>query len=151
MTNPVDGALHVVEEAFRDVPRPSNEDLRHPDCFDDSDIVPLYAFSSWRDMTDDDVIGNYAATSFLSAAGFRFFIPAYLSYALRNPDSAEACVSTTIWHLDPTLYDEKIAAFTRSKYKLLDAAQRAAVIGFLEAMRASDYAEDAEHALRSWR
>jgi len=144
-------ALGTVERAFRDVPRPPNAELRHPDCFDDSDLAPLYAFASWRDMTDADIIGSYAAPSFLSAAGFRFFLPAYLSYALRNPNSAEACVSTTIWHLDPALYDEKIAAFTRSKFELLDAAQRAAVIAFLIAMRESEYADDAEHALGSWR
>jgi hypothetical protein len=60
-------------------------------------------------------------------------------------------VSTTIWHLDPALYDEKIAAFTRSKFALLDRAQRDAIVGFLEAMRASDYAVDAEHALTAWR
>ena len=146
-----DSALALVGRAFRDVPRPSDEDLRHPQCFDDSDLVPLYAFASWRDMTDADVIGNYAAPSFLSAEGFRFFLPAYLSYALRNPSSAEACVSTTIWHLDPSLYDEKIAAFTRSKFALLDDPQRAAVIAFLESMLDSDYADDAEHALKEWR
>ena len=150
MTDPAE-ALAAVELAFRDVPRPSDEDLLHPECFDNSDVVPLYEFASWRDMTDDDVIGSYAATSFLSAAGFRCFIAAYLSYALRNPQSAEACVSTTIWHLDPALYDERIAEFTRSKYALLDAAQAAAVTMLVEAMRISDYADDAEHALQSWR
>lgn len=144
-------ALAAVERAFREISRPSNEALLHPDCLDANDLVPLYAFASWRDMTDADVIGNYAAPSFLSPAGFRFFLAAYLSYALRNPNRPEACVSTTIWHLDPTLYDEKIAAFTRSKFAELDDGQRAAVIAFLEAMRSSDYADDAEHALGSWR
>jgi hypothetical protein len=151
MIDPAGAALAMVEEAFRDVPRPRNEELLHADCFDESELVPLYAFGSWRGMTDADVVSNYTATSFLSAAGFRCFVPAYLSYALRNRQSAEACVSATIWHLDPALYDEKIAAFTRSKFALFNGAQRAAVIAFLEAMLASDYADDAEHALKSWR
>jgi hypothetical protein len=51
-------ALEAIETAFGDVPRPGNEDLLHPDCADDTDIAPLYAFESWRDLQDADVIGT---------------------------------------------------------------------------------------------
>ena len=142
--------LAQVESAFAAVERPHNDELLHPDSFDDMDLVPLYEIESWRDMTDHDLIESYAAPSFLSAAGFRYFFPGYMRFSLTNPDSPEAVVSATIWALDPSLYSERIAAYARSKYELFDEAQRAALVSFLEAMTESSYGDDARRALREW-
>lgn len=144
-------ALARIEVAFAAVPRPDNGELHHPDSYDDTDLEPLYEIDRWHDMADEVVINSYAAPSFLSPAGFRYFLPAYMRFALRNPDSAEAVVSSTIWALDPSLYSERIAAYARSKYELFDEAQRAAIVSFLEAMTDSSYADDALRALGEWR
>lgn len=144
-------ALSLVESAFADVARPANDELLHPDSSDDMDLVELYEISSWRDMTEHDIIENYAAPNFLSPAGFRYFLPAYLRFALEHPDSSAAVVSATIWDLDPSMYDERIAAYSRSMYVLFDDAQRAAIVAFLEAMTDSSYGADAERALKEWR
>jgi hypothetical protein len=143
-------AIDKIADAFRDTPRPPDEELLHEDCADDMDLVPLYGISHWEDMTDEDVIGTYAAPSFLSPAGFRHFLPAYMTFALRNPDSAEACVSSTIWHLDPSIYDGKLSRFARTKFALLNDSQKGAVREFLRAMRDSSYGDDAARALGEW-
>jgi hypothetical protein len=145
-----DEALARIEAAFSGVPRPNNGELVHPESFDDMDLEPLYEIDSWRDMNDEALINSYAAPSFLSAAGFLYFLPAYMRFSLNNPDSPEAVVSAPIWSLDPSLYSERIAAYARSKYALFDEAQRAAIIAFLEAMTDSSYGENAVHALREW-
>jgi hypothetical protein len=143
-------AIAEIEAAFAVAPRPTNDAMHHPDSADNTDLQPLFVISHWRDMTDQDVIANYAAPSFMSAEGFRHFLPAYMSFALRNPNSAEACVSGIIWHLDPSLYDERLAAYTRSKFALLTSEQRSAIRTFLEAMTDSIYADDAQRALAEW-
>jgi hypothetical protein len=143
-------ALARIEAAFGGVPRPTNGELLHPESSDDMDLEPLYEIDSWRDLTDEVLIYSYAAPSFLSAAGFRYFLPAYMRFSLNNPDSPEAVVSATIWGLDPSLYSEQIAEYARSKYALFDKAQRAAIVAFLEAMTDSSYGEDAIRALREW-
>ena len=142
--------LAKIDLAFAAVERPHNDELHHPESFDDMDLEPLYGIESWRDMNDHDVIESYAAPAFLSAAGFRYFLPAYMRYCLNNPDSAEAVVSSTTWHLEPNLYSERIAAYTRSQFELLDEAQRASIVSFLEAMMESSYGDDALHALVEW-
>jgi len=144
-------ALTRIDIAFSGVPRPDNDELHHPDSYDDMDLQRLYEIGSWRDMTDHDVIEEYAALNFLSAAGFRYFLPAYMRFALLNPDSPEAVVSSTIWALDPSLYSEGIDAYARSKYVLFDEAQRAAIVTFLDAMTDSSYGDDALRALQEWR
>jgi hypothetical protein len=141
-------AQRMVEEAFSEVPRPSNEELLHERCYDDMDLEPLYPIAHWRDMTDEDVINAYSALSFLSPAGFRHFVPAYMSYALRNPTSPQAVVSSTVWAFAPSMYAEDLQEFTRSKWVFLDHHQRRAIAAFLEAM--APY-EDVDAALAEWR
>jgi len=145
-----DEALARLEAAFLAVERPDNDDLLHPDSFDDMDLRELYEIDSWRDMSDEDIINSYAAPSFLSAAGFRYFLPAYMRFSLNNPDSPEAVVSATIWGLDPSLYSEQLAVYSRSKFELFDETQRGAIVAFLEAMTDSSYGDDALRALREW-
>jgi hypothetical protein len=146
---PLDAAAARVEAAFADAPRPDNADLLHPDCADDMDIEHLYGVPSWRDLGERDVIGGYAALAFLSPAGFRHFVPAYLIWVLHHADSAEAVVDSTVWAFHAELYSESLQPFVRSKWQLLDRPQRDAVTAFLEAM--TPHQEDAAAALTGWR
>jgi hypothetical protein len=145
-----DEAIEVIEAAFKDVPRPTNGELLHPEVMDDFDVKDLFGIKHWTEMTQDEVIGGYAALSGASPKGFRHFIPAYMCHALRNSDSGDAYVSSTIWGLDPPMYAENLARFVASKYALFDDGQKAAVIAFLTAMTDSIYGDDALHALEYW-
>ena len=129
---PTGETLRLIEEAFASAPRPPDGKLLHEECHDDMDIEPLYGIPRWQDVLDDVVEGAYAALFFLSPAGFRHFLPAYMSWALRHPDSAAAVVDSTIFALTPSS-DPSLRAFSLSKFTLLDAGQRSAVVAFLEA------------------
>lgn len=139
--------LRQLDAAFADAPRPANEDLLHEQCFDDGDIAALYGIGHWRDVPDDIVEREYAALSFLSAAGFRHFIPAYMSWVLRHPKSPAAVVDSTLWALAPSRNPPELVAFALSKFMLLDEAQRAAIAAFLEALKDL---EDVDEALEYW-
>lgn len=145
----MDDVIRRIETAFAAAPRPTNEELLHPECRDDMDIERLYAVDHWRRLTDELVVSEYAALSFLSPAGFRHFIPAYMIWVLRHPKSAEAVVDSTLWAVHADLYSEDLRPFVRSKWTLLDGDQRPAVAAFLEAM--ADHHADARRALASWR
>ena len=147
--------LATIEEAFEDAPRPPDDALLHERCFDDNDIVALYGVPHWRELDDGTVEREYAALSFLSPAGFRHFIAAYLGFTLRHLDTGAAAVDSTIWSFAPERYDDpELRAFARSKLELLDERQRAAIVAFREAARdlGDEYvAAEAELALRWWR
>jgi hypothetical protein len=146
--------LARIDAAFADAPRPSNEDLLHERCFDDNDIVQLYPVPDWKQLPDELIEGGYAALSFLSPEGFRHFIPAYMSFALRHLGSGAAAIDSTIWSLSPDVYgDEKLRAFAVSKYAQLTGPERAAVIAFLAAIRElgdEHDADEADKALGYW-
>jgi hypothetical protein len=147
-------AFAAIERAFAGAPRPPDEALLHPQCFDDNDIVALYAYAHWRDVPDEVVEREYAALSFLSPDGFRHFLPAYMRFTLGHPGSGAAAVDATIWSLAPGMYaDEDLRAFARSKYATFDDEQRVAVVGFLDAVKAADARDgvEADRALAYWR
>jgi hypothetical protein len=143
-------AIEMVEEAFAAVPRPSNAQLLHPQCRDDGDIASLYAYEDWREVPDSVIEREYAALSFLSAAGYRCFIPAYLRFGLRHADSGAAAVDSMIWSLLPEMYEGDLVSFTRSKYELLTPTERHAIELTLEALAPLE-GLDAARALASWR
>jgi hypothetical protein len=135
----VEALLAQIEAAFADIPRPRNDELLHPNCADDNDIAALYEVADWRDLSDATIENEYAALSFLSPAGFRCFIPAYMSFTLRFPESGAAAVESTLWSLSP-VNDQH---FNPSKFILFDVAQSAAVVASLEALAAHEEVDDA--------
>lgn len=128
-----------IEAAFADVPRPPNEALLDEASYDDGDIQSLYPIPHWRDATDDDVQREWAGLFFLSGAGFRHFLPAYMLWSLRHADSGAAVIESTVLALTP--------AYSLRKLALLDEPQRSAIVSFLEAMLPFI---EADEALEYW-
>lgn len=112
------------------------------------DLQRLYEIGHWSEVPDELVVSEYAALAFLSAEGFRHFIPAYLTWVLGHPDAGEAVVDATIWAFLPELHGAALVPFVRSKWEALDDPQRGAVTAFLQAMRA--HHPDAGAALSVW-
>lgn len=144
----MDEVIERIHRAFAADRRPPDSALLHPDCHDDMDLQRLYEVAHWSKVPDEVVVSEYAALAFLSAEGFRHFIPAYLTWVLRHPDAGAAVVAATIWAFLPELHGGALVPFVRSKWDALDGSQRAAVTAFLQAMR--DHHPDAEAALSAW-
>jgi hypothetical protein len=138
--------LEQIDQAFAGAPRPVNADLLHPDAHDYSDIQRLPEISHWRDLPDASIENGYEALAFLSPAGFRHFLPAYMSWVLRHPDSGAAVVGSTIFALTPVV-EGPLRSFMVSKFNLLDGVQKAAVVSFLRML--SNF-EDVRAALDYW-
>jgi hypothetical protein len=155
MTTVLQETLARIAAAFADTPRPADDDLLHERCFDDNDIVRLYPVAHWTQMPDELIEAEYAALSFLSPAGFRHFIPAYMSFALRHLGSGAAAVHATIWSLSPDVNrDPELRAFAVSKLSQLTGPERAAAVAFLGAIGELGDAYDADEAgkaLDYWR
>jgi hypothetical protein len=142
----IPAVLDEIAAAFADAPRPPDEELAHPDSPDFDEVAGLATFAHWRDLPDDVVEGEWEALSFLSPGGFRHYLPAYMSWVLRHPDSGAAVVDATIFALTPPLTGP-LASYMRSKYSLFDDPQRAAVGTFLRVMASF---EDVRAALDYW-
>jgi hypothetical protein len=139
----MDTTVARIEFAFRHVERPANDALLHNERSDDGDIRALYDYESWLDVPDDVLEREYAALAFLSPAGFRHFLPAYMRWVVRHADDqpGAAIVGATFQALTPQTGDDE--AFSMSKFTLLEAEQTSCIAAVLERMASHDDAHDA--------
>ncbi len=100
----------------------------------------------WREVPDADIEENYSVLSFLDLKGFRYYLPAYMIWSLKNLESASGSPSpdATIFALT-NWYDERYSLFTHEQCR--------AVYRFLHhlARYGGGYAKKAKKALdRYW-
>ena len=124
--------IRDIDPAFGTVTSPDDEHLLHPRCMDDGDIADFYGQPDPYALSDEVLIRNYAAPSFFSAKAFRYYMPAFMRWSLKHPDSIEYVVESTLHAFDPGPECAWLRDFQLSKFALFDAAQRCAVVGFLE-------------------
>lgn len=148
----VDLAIAEIEAAFADRTSPADDALLHPECSDDGDIADFYGGPDWRSLGDETIVRNYAAASFFSAAAFRYYIPAFMVWSLKNPDSVEYVVESTLRAFNPDDGGKSLRAFQISKYADLTPPQRQAVAAYLAAFeKHADLGDLARAALEYWR
>ena len=123
--------MRAIEMAFADNPYPADKGLLHPQCMDDEDIRDFYGRTTWLNIPGEVIDRNNASLCFFSPEAYRFYLPAYLIWALRNFDSSDSfTVDSTIYSLTPGEGD--LRRFSLSKFALLDVDQRRAVLDFLK-------------------
>jgi hypothetical protein len=148
----VASAVEEIEAAFGGLAPPGDNALLHPQCRDDNDIAEFYGAPRWQDLPGDFLVRNYAAPSFFSPAGFRYYLPAFMVWSLQNAESPEYLAEATLRAFDPGVPGDPLHDFQASKFALFDAAQRRAVAAFLAAFRGEpDLGEIAEAALKYWK
>ena len=100
--------IALVREAFDRTPHPGDAFLvgSREGCEPEETIAPFRGATRWSDVPVETLDGQYAALSFLSEGGFRFFLPAYvvadLEGRLRTADP--------VFHLTGGFYSVTIAA-----------------------------------------
>jgi hypothetical protein len=129
----IQATIVEIEDAFSGLDPPGDAQLLHPQCMDDGDIADFYGELDRRQLSDDTIIGNYAAPSFFSAEAFQYYMPAFMIWSLRHHDTIEYAPESTLRALDPTSGGPGLYEFQVSKYALFTRRQRAAVIRFLQA------------------
>lgn len=140
-----DDLLKLIHEAFGDVNHPGDEFLPSAQTCDDNEIHAFYGLQHWLDACEMDLAYHNAALNFFSPAGFRFFLPAFLVWVIRNFRSGGGfTVDSTIYALDLGVLCDRGKL---SKLRALSPRQHHAVLAFLEHMAAAgDQWCDAEAA-----
>ena len=81
--------------------------------------------SRWQDVPDGVIEREYTIFSFLDDAGFRYYLPAYMRWILRNLEHTHSVsVDSTIYALEPSSYFPQRSG-------LFNHAQARAILHFL--------------------
>ena len=131
----------MIEEAFAHVCYPGDTALLHP-SYSGAD-AEVQAFqgqawtSDWRSIPPEAIEENYCSLLFLSPQAFRFFLPAYMSCALKagSGDQAAKVLSFTLYCLNPEIDEPAFLDHFLGQVGGFTGQQKKAVRSFLELIR----------------
>jgi hypothetical protein len=97
----------------------------------------------WEEVPDKDIHFGYSYFSFLDDIGFAYYIPAYMTWYLRNVDSEDPEVVNSntfeflIYSLGPSM-NGVMSDYTISQFILCTREQRRAIAHFLQFVEAEE-------------
>lgn len=140
--------IQEINSAFIGMEHPSDNQLLHLDCMDDVDILEFYGGVRWEEMSNEMIIYSYAAPTSFSPMAFRYYLPAYLIWTLKNANSIGYAGESILLALDPGTDKEMLHKFRKSKFTLFNLGQVAVIKKFLWHLSDHNYlGEFADRAL----
>ena len=126
-----------IEAAFAGVEYPGREALRNTHCCECAEVSAAFAGKRWPEITLDDVLAG-RETALLSAAAWRYYLPAVMIWCIREPEAVDVIEDNLVCQLEPPAdgrgvpewFDERAAGFSP--------AQRTSIAAFLELYRARE-------------
>ena len=83
--------INEINEKFRDVSRENGVSYQAALRIDDYEDIDIVTFKytdendkSWNEVPDEYIRDGYSVLSFLDEIGYRYYIPAYMTWYLRN-------------------------------------------------------------------
>jgi hypothetical protein len=139
-----------IERAFDGVARDDGITLHEAVALDDyaSDDERTQARlrdteSRWQDVPEEDIEEQYTIFSFLDDKGFRYYLPAYMTWMLRNFDHTHsASLDSTVYALEPSSYFPQ-------RSTLFNFSQVTAIVHFLEYLMTDERFND-HSTLNAW-
>jgi len=131
----LDQLLELIHNAFHDVRLGAGISISQARVIDDrgstkeeEEARSSDKEESWTEIPDEKVEWFNDTLSFMDAKGLRFYLPAFMSYALRNPHSTSFAVDAPIY----ALWHERGGIEYREKmFSVLNQRQKEAIYAFL--------------------
>ena len=127
-----------IQSAFADVAHPGKDNITKctwPDCPECADISQSFGEKSAQSV-QESVLAEHTALPLFTPEAFHYFIPAYMLYSLRHPDSDVAFFTRQ------SLGEGGIDEFYMKRFRLFTSRQREAVIAFLAFLRSHEIEGD---------
>lgn len=131
----MDIVLDQIAEAFNGVAFPGSKKLLHfPGTSDDLWVESFLdsEFSCWQEVPAKSIEYEYAALTAFSPEAFVFFIPAYMTWVLKNYEKSDSnTVDHTLYGLDLTRRDKNVKRIMLERFDHLSLLQTKAILSFL--------------------
>ncbi len=131
----------MISEAFSSVTRSGGVSLHEADVIDDygsdedrTEARKLDRDRTWQDVPSADIERFSWVLSFMDPIGFRYYLPAYMTWALKNyRNSNSASIDHAIYSLTPSDKVD-IAEWQEERFNAFSASQAQAIKSFLHYM-----------------
>jgi hypothetical protein len=145
LTDTIETVIEAIREAFADV-QSGGITVHEAEVIDSygsdeerKEARQLDTESSWDQVPDQDIEECTKALCYLDPEGWRYYIPAYMTWTLRHFRTSNSIVSDfTIYTFDPSGSHTGLREYKLARYQMLNDAQSRAVCRFLQYMATND-------------
>lgn len=124
--------------AFSTEPVPSAEMLFKNHCDECAEVSNAFGARPWTEVALRDIVGK--ETALLTAAAWRYFLPAMISWCVRDPEALDPLPDFLVYQLEPPEPGKNDEWFAERKGGFSD-AQREVIVAYLEWYRAREEAD----------
>lgn len=133
--------LREIEEAWSGVAYPGDANIFTRTSYDDEDITRYFSGTTWKGHATCDLRAHASAISvFFTPVAYQYWLPAYLTAAVNEPDELSQGIDSILYSMDstnlrgPEACDERLAVLTGT--------QKNALLHVLEFVLGEDCVED---------
>ena len=123
--------INRIREAFAGTEQPSPDTLMNNHCCECAEVSAAFAGKRWTEVTLDDVMRG-REIALLTAAAWRYYLPAFLIWTIREPKTVDVLQDNLEFQLAPPTDDLGVPEWFAQRAPGFSPAQRGAIAAFLE-------------------
>ena len=130
-TRSADEIVEQITVAFASTARPAPEALRNDHCCECAETADAYGGLPWTEISLPDVLRG-RETALLSAAAWRYYLPALMIWCIRAPDVVDVIQDNLVYQLEPPAAGRGVPEWFAERSPGFSDAQRAAIVAYLD-------------------
>ena len=134
------GIIQQISDAFADVEQPPRDALFNGHCCECAETSAAYDGKPWMDVTLADVLRG-RETALLTAAAWRYYLPAFMIWAIREPVAVDVLQDNLVYQLEPPHDGNGVPEWFAERAVGFSEAQHQAICAYLTWYRDRDEIE----------
>ena len=135
-----DDIVQQITTAFASSERPAADALRNDHCCECAEISDAYGGRPWAEISLQDILRG-RETALLSAAAWRYYLPAMMIWCIRAPETVDVIQDNLVCQLEPPTEDRGVPEWFAARAAGFSDAQRAAIAAYLDWSRQREEAQ----------
>ena len=131
--------VQQIRDAFANVPQPPADALVNNHCCECAETSAAYAGKRWAEVSLEELLRGIEI-SLLTASAWRYYLPAFLIWTIRNPDAVGVLEDNLVFQLEPPREGRGVPEWFNERAPGFSPKQRRAIAAFLEWYRAREEA-----------
>jgi hypothetical protein len=123
--------VELVTAAFRETTVPPADLLLNQHCCECLETSEAFAGKPWTDISLEQLLVG-RETALLTPEAWRYYLPAVILWCVRAPDVVDVIQDNLVYQLTPPTEDGGVPGWFEPRARGFDAAQRHAIVAYLE-------------------
>ena len=131
--------VQQIRAAFESAEQPPRDALFNDHCCECAEISAAYDGKRWSDVSLEDVLRG-REIALLTASAWRYYLPAFLIWAIRAPEAVDVLQDNLVYQLEPPADGRGVPEWFAERCANFSAEQGLAIVAYLEWYRERDEA-----------